>query len=411
MKSIRLLTCVAVLSIASIYVADAAVPEINNTVGRGSTGGKRKQKNAEAQQQQRAEAEKYPNATRKSPSSEATKGNIEKLQKLNALSEAGKNDEIIALAREIAGSSSANAWDRAVADQAMTYAYLAKQDQTNGMQSLQKALAEDALPNNSQFEMTYQLAQLQFNASQYDATVATLDKLMADTHENKADWLSLKGTALYQAKRYPEAVEALNKAMASSDKPDENTLQMLMSSYIQMKQPAEAGKIAQDLLVKNPNDKKMLMLLASVYMQSGQNDKAVELLNQARSRNLLTDEDDYRQLYALYANMKGKDKETIAVINEGLGKGILKPSAEVYTALAQAYFYTDQTPKAIDAYTKADAASSDGEAALNLARILSNAQRYAEAKATAERALKKGLKQPADANKLIGLMNKQLGKK
>ncbi len=410
MKPIRLLTCAAVLSIASVCVADAAAPPLDNSVGRHSDFKSKKEKAAQKQDQQE-DAPKYPNATRKNPDIRPSSANQKDLEQFNTLADQSKNDEVIALAQKVAGSSSANAYDRAVAYQAMTNAYLSKQDDANAATALQKSLAEDALPNNSQFAMMYQLAQIQYNQTHYDAVVVTLDKLVADTHEDKADWESLKGNALYQAKRYPEAVDVLKKAMASSDKPDESTLQMLMSSYIQMKQPAEAGKIAQDLLAKNPNDKKMLMLLASVYLQSGQNDKALELLNQARSRNLLTDESDYRQLYALYANMKGKDKETIDVINEGLGKGILKPNAEVYTALAQAYYYSDQMPKALDAYAKADAASTDGEAALNQARMLINTQHFTEAKAAAERALKKGLKEPDEANKLIALINKQLGKK
>ncbi len=41
-----------------------------------------------------------------------------------------------------------------------------------------------------------------------------------------------------------------------------------------------------------------------------------------------------------------QEKDVIAVINEGLQKGILKPDYQVYLALAQSYYYSDQVPQA-----------------------------------------------------------------
>ena len=38
--------------------------------------------------------------------------------------------------------------------------------------------------------------------------------------------------------------------------------------------------------------------------------------------------------------MDGKEKEVIAVINDGMQKGILKPDQQTYLALAQSYYYS-----------------------------------------------------------------------
>ena len=122
-----------------------------------------------------------------------------------------------------------------------------------------------------------------------------------------------------------------------------------------------------------------------------------------RAAGLMTEEKDYRQLYLTYANMEGKEKDVIAVVNEGLQKGVVKPDYQTYLALAQAYYYSEQIPQAIEAWQKAAPLSKDGETYLNLARVLWQEGRIPEAKVAARAALDKGLKKPDDAKKIIAL--------
>src|SRR5690606_29476715 len=115
------------------------------------------------------------------------------------------------------------------------------------------------------------------------------------------------------------------------------------------------------------------------------------------------DEKEYKQLYSIYANTDNHEKDVIAVINEGLQKGILKPDYQVYLALAQSYYYTDQVPQAIANWQKAAPLSKDGETCLNLAKVLHSEGRIPEAKEAARKALDKGVKKPDEAKKIINL--------
>src|SRR5690606_30727218 len=114
----------------------------------------------------------------------------------------------------------------------------------------------------------------------------------------------------------------------------------------------------------------------SIYMESGQDDKAVAILEKLRAAGQLESEADYHNLYAMYINGE-KYAEGIAVIDEGLQKGALKPDFETYKALAQAYWFSEQPGKAIEAYQKAAPLAPDGETYLNLARALNNEGRAA----------------------------------
>jgi tetratricopeptide (TPR) repeat protein len=138
-----------------------------------------------------------------------------------------------------------------------------------------------------------------------------------------------------------------------------------------------------------------------MYMQADQMDKAAAVMDKLRASGQLTEEREYKQLYSIYANTDNKEKDVIAVINEGISKGILKPDYQTYLALAQSYYYTDQLPQAIENWQKAAPLSKDGETYLNLAKVLKNEGRTAEAKQAAQQALAKGVKKPDDAKKII----------
>jgi tetratricopeptide (TPR) repeat protein len=279
------------------------------------------------------------------------------------------------------------------------------------MPALEKAIESNGLPNDTHYQLMYQLAQMQLAEEQYEVAVKTLDRFMTETKSTKPEHLAMRGNALYRLERYDEAAAVLKQAIATSDKPQSSWHQLLMATYFDQDKPLEAAKIAEELAAKNPKDKAMLMNLAAIYAQADQYDRAIEVLERARGQGLLNEERDYRQLYALYLNADGKEGQGIAVINEGLEKGILKPNAEVYIALGQAYYFTDKIKESIEAYRKALPYAKDGEPALNLARVLTNEEDFAGAKAAAQEAMKKGVKKPGEAWMVIGRAEFGLGNK
>ena len=101
-------------------------------------------------------------------------------------------------------------------------------------------------------------------------------------------------------------------------------------------------------------------------------------------------------LFTTYAGIEGREKDVIAVITEGLDKGVLQPEYNTYVALAQAYYFSDQPAQAITAYQKAAPLAKDGETYLNMAKVLQQENRISEAKAAARQALAKGIKREKD---------------
>lgn len=344
---------------------------------------------------------KYPNATREEPEAKASAKLSAKLKKI--FDAYGENDAaaVVPLADEMIANDKANAYERAISAR-LAAASLIGEDDAKAMSYLQKALEFNGLSNNEHYDSMLMLGQLQMQGDDDAKGLATVDKLIAETKTTSPDVLAIKGNALYRLERYPEAITALKQAIdtAGADaKPEWQ--QLLMASYFDSDQPAEAARIAEEALAKNPDDKKLQMNLASIYMQAEQNDKAIALLEKMRAKGQLTEDRDYRNLYAMYLNTEGREKEGIAVIKDGMDKGVIKPDYQTYVALGQAYYFTDQPALAIENYQKAAPLAPDGEAYLNLARILWGEDRLGEAKQAAQKALDKGVKKPEEAKKIL----------
>ena len=373
--------------------------------------------NAARRGEQKKEEVLFPDTTRQEPEA---KGSPKVLTKLNKLIEAynkalEQEDEAKAtagyttartLADEIIANGSANAYDKALAAQIASQAALNTDDEAAAEGYLKQAIDANALGNNQHFQLMLQLAQLQLQKDDYTNGFATLDKYLAESKSKRPADFAFKGQYLYQADRFAECIPPLKQAIETSTNPEDkvdNWTQILMVCYQEAGQLAEAVKVAEQLAAKSPNDKRAQMNLASIYLNSEQEAKAAAVLEKLRAAGLMTEEKDYRQLYLTYANMEGKEKDVIAVVNEGLQKGIVKPDYQTYLALAQAYYYSEQIPQAIEAWQKAAPLSKDGETYLNLARVLWQEGRVPEAKVAARAALDKGLKKPDDAKKIIAL--------
>lgn len=345
----------------------------------------------------------YPEATRKEPGTKASTKAGKKVQKLIEVYNKDDDAQTRTVADDILSTEGANEYDKSLAAQLAAQAAYNLDDAAAAKAYLQQVLQFDGLDNNGHYQSMLMLAQLQLADEEYEPGLATLDRYLTETHSVRPADLVIKGQALYQMERYPEAITALKQAIDSSPEPSDSWIQLLMASYAEADQNAEAIALAEQLAAKKPDDKKTQLNLATVYTQADQMEKAAAVLEKLRAAGQLTEEREYRQLYITYANIDNREKDVISVINEGVQKGVLKEDYQTHLALAQSYYYSEQIPQAIESWRKAAPLSKDGETYLNLARVLWQEDRVAEAKQAAQQALDKGVRKPEDARKIINL--------
>jgi len=352
-----------------------------------------------------ANADRYPNATRKAPEAKASRAMTPKLQKLFKAYEDGELQQAQAQTDEIIGDEKANDYDRAMASRLLG-SMLIGEDDARAIETLQRALQYDSLGNNEHYEIMFIIAQLQAQEDQHQQALETVDRLLSETGSQDPGHIALKGNILYRLERYPEAIALLRPLVDSPDaKPEWQ--QLLMASYAQSDQGEEAAKLAEQIAARTPDDKRSQLNLAATYLQTDQFDKAAAVYEKLRAQGELTEDREYRNLMVAYLNSDDGQSKAIEVINDGLEKNILKPDYQTYVALAQAYYFAEpsQVEPAIEAYRKAAPLAPNGETYLNLARLLSNEGRLPEAKQAAQQALDKGLNSPDEAKRILARTN------
>ena len=212
-------------------------------------------------------------------------------------------------------------------------------------------------------------AVVQFGEQKYADALATLDRFLGETKADKPEYQSLRAGILGG-----------------------------------MGRNAEAAKVFEDLMAKNPNDKRIMMNAVASYQQADQFDKANALLEGAYKRGQLTEAKELRALYVGYMNAE-RWKDAQAVIDDGMAKGTLVASPDLakdLMVLGQNAYYKGSDNDAIALYRKAAPMATDGEAYLNLAKILRDQGKTAEAKSAAQQALDKGVKRPEEAKQILG---------
>ena len=309
----------------------------------------------------------YPNATRTSPEAEAKKY-LKDLQELQKGYEQQQYADVVGKADAIANKGDATPYEKGFAYQLAGAASSELGDDAKAGEYFKKAIETNGLDNNSHYQSMYNLAVIQYGQKQNEASLATLEKFMAETKSGTPDQMKLRAALLADLGRNDEA-----------------------------------AKMFEADLAKNPNDKKALMNAVSVYQAANNDAKANALLEDAYKRGMLTEAKELRALYVGYMNAE-RYKDAQKVIEDGVAKGVLKESPELatdYMILGQNAYFTGSDTDAIAFYSKAAPMAADGEAYLNMAKILRDQGKASEAKAAAQKALDKGVKKPDEAKQIL----------
>jgi tetratricopeptide (TPR) repeat protein len=360
----------------------------------------------------------YPDATREEPKLDLKS---EKDQKAinEGLDAVGAGDKAKAeQVLEPIAEGSKSKYAQALALQGLANLKYNDGDVKGAIATLQKSLAIGVMPNDTYFQLLYELAQFQLADEQFQPALDTIAKWRAEGKKETADSYALEGNAYYRLGKYPEAIAAIQKAKSMTDKPKDSWNQILMASYAQSGQKDQAMQLAKAQLAANPNDPEARSNAVSVLVNAEKYPEAIQLLEKARAAGTLTEEKDNMTLAKLYllqaqsSNDPAPDAATGAqVLQDGIDKHTISGNGETYKLMGQAYEMAGNSDKAIAAYKLALPQATDGESALRAGHLLMVENKFSQAKPLLEQAIQKGVKHKGTAYMLLaeterGLKNK-----
>lgn len=314
----------------------------------------------------------FPDASRVPPKLQASTSGGQALSEAVALYHSKQYAGAIQKSEALAARST-NAFERSFAYQLAASAAADSGDKDRALLDFKRSIDDNGLGNDEHYQVMYNLAVLQYQTQHPADALATIDRLMTETKLQTPQYQGLKAGALAQLHR-----------------------------------PAEAATIFEQLYVGDPTNSQALMNAVAAYRQANEPTKATALLASAQAAGGLKDAAQYRSLYLGYINDQ-KPRQALAVIEEGVAKGVIQPSPDLgnaYSVIAQDAYASGDAATAITMYRKAASMAPDGEASLNLARVFWNEKRPAEARLAAQQALEKGVKNTDDARRLAGQKGK-----
>ncbi len=359
-----------------------------------------------------AEKSHYPNSSRSEPKTDLKIASEQKtLQEgLNALS-SGEDAKAQELLQKVLDSSKSK-YAQGIALEGLANLKFNAQDYKGSIETYKKLLELNSLPNDAHFDSMFNMVNAYMGDEQYQAAQDELKIWREQGKRETPDSYAIEGNIDYRMKKYPEAIAAIKKAQSMTDKPKDSWNSILMASYAESGQGSQASGVLDQELAKDPKNKKLIQNALVVYAQSGETDKALALLESEHSQGLITDENDYLTAAKIYANV-AQTTDTGAtnglkgasVLQEGLGKGVVKASADNYKLLGDSYMIAGENDKALDAYNKAAPLATNGDIDYRRAQIMGAAQDFAGAKVAAEKAIARGLVHKGKAYLLLGKLN------
>ncbi len=352
---------------------------------------------------------KYPHSTRQEPKVSMSPSDQTALNKAADLLNDGKDSQAQPYVEKVLGNAKASPYAQAFAHELLGGIHWNADKPDDAIAEYRKALELNALPNNTQFDLMYRLAQSQLQSEKYEDAIATLADWEKQSGAQTADELALKANAYYRVDKFQDAVDTMKKALAMSDKPNDSWMQILMGSYFELNQFDEAAAIVKAQLQKDPGNKKLLNQLSQIYIQADKPDQALQVLAKAKSDGLITTSDDYLRLAKLYA-LADKPKDGAAALKEGFDKNIVQGNYDTWKLQGDLCMQAEDDACAIDAYTKASAQAKDGNVDYQLGYLQYYAGNSAQAVEAFNRALSKGgLRQEGETYLLRGDAKNELG--
>ncbi len=329
--------------------------------------GKAKEQPASEASAQAAPA-RFPDASRVAPEAKASGKMVKSLQALQALYEKRDMAAVIVQAEAIAAMPAANAYEKSFVYSMAANAAADQDDQAKAADYFRKAVEADGLDNDGHFGTMFNLAVIEYGLDRFPAALVTMDRFLTETRSSKPEHLSFRAGIL-----------------ANMDRHD------------------EAAAIYKDLVARNPGDKRLLMNAVAALQNADKFDQANVLLENAYKGGMLTESRELRALYVGYMNSQ-RWADAQEVMEDGLAKNLLQAGPDLardYQVLAQNAYVDDKVALAIELYSKAAPMAADGEAYLNLAKVLEYGGKKSEAKIAAQKALDKGVKKPEEAKGIL----------
>lgn len=314
-----------------------------------------------------------------------------KLGEAQELIDSEQLDEGVEILNSILEFKKLSPYERGQVNYFFAYVRYLKGDSRGAITYYKRVVADPNVPDGLIQASKFTIAQLYFQLEEYANVITAVDSLLVE-QPNRTDLYVLKGTAMYQQKKYKEMipiiqkgisiaeeanafrVESLEKAVKETaskyrvkydrDTTDSITLALLVKSKLQedlaetRKSSDKYAEIEEAIkgieadaanLAKGPTRENWWLLLRAAYFELEEMDKVKEILERLVVE--WSKKEYWTQLSAFYGQDK-QEKEQMAAYQTAYHEGFLEKSSE-FVQMAQLYLSVEAPYEAAKLLQKA----------------------------------------------------------
>jgi tetratricopeptide (TPR) repeat protein len=292
-------------------------------------------------------------------------------------------------------------------ERALTFLFLgfldASQDRyEEALRYFELCLVQDSLPTGQQLSTRFNVAQLYLATENYAESERTLEVWFEEAESPTGVAFYLLAISRYQLEKYEAATVPAREAVASTRKPKEPWLQLLVGLYLELERYEEALPPLEQLVTLYPK-RVYWTQLSALYAQLDKEEKALAVLQLAYEQGFLEDDRELRQLARLYLS-HGLPYRAALLLEKALEEGTVAPDVDSLETLASSWIVAREYDKAIEPLRLAAELDEGGDLYVRLGQVYLERDSWKEATAALDVAFEKGtLKDPGKANLLLGI--------
>lgn len=294
-------------------------------------------------------------------------------------------DELLDLAEDIKDRP----YELAVTLQSIGYVYINQEKWELAGQYFQRALNTNALPAEPEKQLTYSLAQIYATLGNHQKTIDLLTNWFKTAENPPADAYIMMANAYAAQDKYMQAYPHVQTALKKADKPREDWYKLALGIQFELKKYSEAADTLEVLVAHWPEKAVYWKQLSGIYIEIGQDQKALATMAMAHKRGLVTESEDILNLARLYM-LNEVPYQAGRILEPALERGEVEKTLRNYELLSQAWIQAREFNKGISALSQAAALSDDGELFVRAAQLEMSLADWEGAMAAARKAIDKG---------------------
>lgn len=295
-----------------------------------------------------------------------------------------------------------NDHEKALVEQTFGFLYVQMDRYQEALQRFEKSLSYNALPGAATQGMLYSLAGLYASEARHLEAIATMRRWFQYEADPKAEAYMVIASSFSELERYDDALPYVKKAISKADKPNEDWYMLELAIHIEKNRYADAAAVLRRMLLIWPQKPKYWELLASIYIEMGEDKNALNAMMIAYRNGMVTQSDKLLSLVQL--NMLLEIPYTAGVILETeMSKGTVDKTRQNLDMLLVAWTDARAYDKAIGVIEQLAELTGDGDYHLRKARIYNEQGNWEGVTSSVAAALELGVDEPALAHMLAGM--------